>query len=90
MHKKTNRAKKDVKSILLNIDFNHSGDIDYNGMLLFLNKIIIEFLIANMKVKLVLKEEKLKEAFNFYDEVTRCQLFIYLFRIKMGLLLWMN
>lgn len=31
MHKKPNKAKRDVKSILLNIDLNNNGNIDYNG-----------------------------------------------------------
>ena len=30
----------------------------------------IEFLVANLKVKSVLKEENLKAAFDFYDSVT--------------------
>jgi calcium-dependent protein kinase len=32
MHKTRKKAKKDVKKILQNIDLNHSGNIDYNGI----------------------------------------------------------
>ena len=50
------RAQREANMVMRNIDINKNGSIDYN-----------EFKVATMSINHALSEEKLKEAFAFYD-----------------------
>jgi len=50
------KAKEEAKKIMERVDLNKNGAIDYT-----------EFLIVNLKIGKYMKEESLKEAFDFYD-----------------------
>ena len=52
------RAKAEAKKIMHKMDLNKNGSIGYD-----------EFLLANMNASIGLQEERLKEAFDFYDIV---------------------
>lgn len=56
--KDMSKAKAEAAKIMAQVDLNKNGSIDYT-----------EFLVANLKINAYLGEEKLKEAFEFYDTV---------------------
>lgn len=68
-------AKKEVKKTMKNIDINKNGTIDYNGKIKRMNT--LEFLIANINRTDCINKEKLRIAFDFFDEVNEFYLFIY-------------
>lgn len=51
-------STKDVDDIMLCIDMNHNGSIDYT-----------EFLASCMRSKIYLKEDLLRAAFEYFDKV---------------------
>lgn len=59
--------KKEASRIMRRIDLNKNGYIDYNGIPNNLE--ILEFLMANLEIEKVMSEERLREAFNFFDIV---------------------
>eukprot|EP00831_Metopus_contortus_P048634 TRINITY_DN39777_c0_g1_i1.p1 TRINITY_DN39777_c0_g1~~TRINITY_DN39777_c0_g1_i1.p1 ORF type:complete len:145 (+),score=34.64 TRINITY_DN39777_c0_g1_i1:118-552(+) len=56
VHGKSKRIHKEAEMILKNIDLNRNGKIEYN-----------EFVMANMKLNSVQKEQIFRSAFDFYD-----------------------
>jgi len=62
----------DVDAIMKSVDMNHSGAIDYTGLLQYklLILIIIEFVIATINRQDLLKKERLESAFQFFDKVS--------------------
>ncbi len=60
------RAKREAEAILRNLDLTGTDVIKYEGMCWIY---ALAFVMANVKIKTALSEEKLKEAFDFYDEV---------------------
>lgn len=55
-------SMKDVNDIMLCIDMNHNGSIDYT-----------EFLASCMRSKIYLKEDLLRTAFEYFDKVRLIQ-----------------
>lgn len=66
LHGDCKRIYKEADEIFSNIDLDNNGTIEYNGIF----NIILEFLVANMRVASILNEENLRKAFEFYDDVT--------------------
>ena len=51
------RAEMEVNEIMIKLDLNNNGSIDYS-----------EFMIANVDLSKLLQEDKLREAFNLFDQ----------------------
>jgi len=60
------------------LDTNKNGYIDYT-----------EFLAGCMKSKIYLKDEHLRRAFEYFDKVNLISI-LKIYRITVGLYLWMN
>jgi len=68
MHGDSKRIYKEADQIFNNIDLNHNGTIEYNGIIKRFDY-GLEFLVANLGIRSVLDEENLRNAFEFYDAV---------------------
>jgi calcium-dependent protein kinase len=66
-YKDMNKAKKDADLIMKNIDIHHTRFIGYNGTM---SGRPLEFLMANLRLQQAFSDEKLKQAFEFYDEAS--------------------
>ncbi len=67
MHGESKKIYKEAEQIFRNIDLNHNGTIEYNGM--YGIRTLVEFLVANLEIQSVLDEDNLRSAFEFYDAV---------------------
>ena len=61
------KAKSEADKIMHHVDINKNGVIDYNGILNIPS--LLEFLMVNMQIREVMEERKLRQAFDFYDQV---------------------
>ena len=61
------KAVSEVEIILQKLDLNGSGEVDYSGMLLNIYN-ILEFLLAIINIPDMLTTEKLRAAFQIFDD----------------------